>query len=207
MKEQEKNSWEVLKYLESWHSIEPSLMGSDEPYDHKAKGSSRPPCSDNALDLMHANAEARTILAPILERLEGTAYGGVVKAIRHDPSAIPNWRAAQGRPWRMVRGLCRIVARSVAKHHDTPEGPYRLRVAVSRREIEDALRDPREKTNGTLRTYTAHYSYRIIDAEIERLISEGYSEMAARQYLMDRGTSAPRISRARAFVREERGVA
>jgi len=200
----EKNSWQVLKYLESWHQIEPSVGQNEQPYDHKAKGTTRPPCSENAVDLMIANREPSRVLEPILRRLKGTAYGGVIKAIRHDPAAIPNWRGAQGKEWRGARGLCRIVACSLAKEHDGPDGPYELKVAITKREVEDALKNPNHDPPGKVRTYTAHYSYRIIDSQIEELMAQGYSEMAARQYLMDRGVSAPRITRARQFVREER---
>ena len=209
-----KNTWRVLDYLESWHSIEASLMGSEEPYDHKAKGSSRPPVSDAALDLIEANREASHVLEPLLEELKMTraSYSGISAAwilmhTRHNPSAIPNWRANDSTEWKAVMAICHLLAQAVAAKMDGPDGPYLLRVYTSRKAVEEALGDPRGATNGKVRTYTAHYSYRIIDAEIERLMDEGYSEMAARQYLKDRGVSGPRISRARAFVREERGAA
>jgi hypothetical protein len=212
--EVERNSWEVLKFLEVWHHVEPSVGQNEEPFDRKHKGSSRPPCSDAALDLIHANAEASSVLSPILEELEASkaSYSGIrastlLGSLREHPGLLPAIRAEQGATWQALRAFCYLVAQAVASKMDGPDAPYRLTIRLSRKEVEGALGDPREKTNGKVRTYTAHDAYRIIDAEIERLMEEGYSEMAARQYLMDRGTSAPRISRARAFVREERGVA
>jgi hypothetical protein len=210
----ERNSWQVMKYLESWHSIEPSAQGSDEPYDRKAKGSSRPPCSDSALDLIEANTDASLALSRPLEEMMNSgveAYGirasVLLRELRDKPGLLPNIRAAGGEEWKALRRFCLLLAQVVAVRWDGPDGPYVLRVRVSRREVEEALRDPNTAPPGKARTWTAHDAYRIIDSQVEELMGEGMSEAAARGYLMDRGVSGPRISRARAFVREERGVA
>lgn len=206
-KQIEKNSWTVLGYLEVWHCIEPSVGQNEMPYDRKAKPGSRSPCSENALDVIDANAQAASRIDAILEDLAGTAYGGVVKHLRQDPGAVANWRARQSREWRALRGLCRIVAMRLARSYDGPGGPYVLPpVKLGKRSVAQALRNPnRDSPPGKARTYTAEHSYRVISEQIDDLISQGYSEAAARGYLMDRGVSGPRISRARRFVREERG--
>jgi hypothetical protein len=139
----ERNSWQVLKYLENWHRIEPGTGTNEQPFDRKHKGTSRPPISDRALVLTKKNEAASAVLSPLLAELErggkqmgGVAFSDILKTIRQDPGAVRRWRALEGKEWRALRALCRLVARVVASERDAPTEPYEIVVYTDPKDAE-----------------------------------------------------------------------
>jgi hypothetical protein len=100
MGELERNAAAVGRYLEIvHHKVERAIVGSEEPYDRKSKGSSRPPMSEPALLLAMKNRHASKILEPLLHEMRhradtwnGIRFSELLEAVRYDPAAARNWR-------------------------------------------------------------------------------------------------------------------
>lgn len=111
----DRNAGRIMRYLETWPTrVEASLMGSDEPYKHKARGSSRVPTPDGGLRFMFeeglgvaAGDDSEQALAYLrsslrdLERgstrAEGTTLRGILLELWRDPGAAARWEAASAR--------------------------------------------------------------------------------------------------------------
>lgn len=110
-----KNCFAIMKYLELWPTrAEPSLMGSDEPYKHKSRGSSRPPTPDGGLRFMgdeglgvEAGEDSIQALAYLRHsmrdlttggvRIGGIAFREVLLELWRDPGAAAKWETARAR--------------------------------------------------------------------------------------------------------------
>lgn len=108
-----RNADEIRRYLELWPIFaETSLMGSDEPYDRKARGSSRVPMPEKGVLFLfdgeglgvtgcEAPGDALSYLAAALAslyssptRIGGTSFADVARALWNDPGAARMWEEA-----------------------------------------------------------------------------------------------------------------
>jgi hypothetical protein len=105
-----RNADEIRRYLELWPTFaEASLMGSDEPYDRKARGSSRLPTPEKGVLFMFegeglgvkADEESERALGYLRSamrdlhdgpvRIGGVSFAEIASELWQDPSAARRW--------------------------------------------------------------------------------------------------------------------
>ena len=192
----ERNAANVKRYIELWPLFERSSQISEEPFDRKHKGESRPVVSDTVLALMEANRDASLIILPLLDDLqktsveyEGILFSELLADLRYNPSLMRRWRnpltaeTAEDKLYaEALEAMCSLVARTAMAERDTSQSRLELRV-VTRPEDEEA----RAKTNqarGKERTHDKESSYRLIGAEIEQVMKEEDCNLTAAKGLV-----------------------
>lgn len=187
----------------------------------KERGSSRPPLSENALDLSEANRELTAVLSGLIRprhmpsgELQGRQAWEILSDMLFDATAVRRWRseADAGKPTnlRACLDLCRLMAGVLAERR----GPdYRLpRVVTTPKRAAELLAERGEQAKNPnreapkVRKITARDSYRAMVRDMECWVEAGtHSKEGAKAAKADElGCSIWRVRDAIKFVNTER---
>lgn len=194
--------------------LERSTAISDEPFDRKARGSSRAPLPDSALWLIESNRDAIRILNPIVAevRASGVSYRGarfdwMLSALSEDPGVVRRWEARrtafEERRADALEEMCLLVAYAVRDRY----GPEReIRVVTNPRDEELPSGTTPRQARDRERKLDARDSWRKMAASVERVereqgaSREAAKEMVAREY----DCCVSTVEKALTFVKRER---
>lgn len=118
------NMNEIRKFLEFTAAYIGPGAPPNEPLGKKARGSSRPPATEAAMDFWHENSDAARILNPMIRELstqnhawKGIYFSTLLTLLYADPTVIPRWENRETEEDRnhisAFFKMCRLLADAV----------------------------------------------------------------------------------------------
>lgn len=209
------NQRQVAKYLEFRDPLTmKNTAGSFFSNEADRKGESKVPLSEKGhifwSDRDGNNQHFGKHIRPILREIEDKEVYVPAKLLEHDPTALRRWRAGEtenDRYWmKRFDHLCKFVAALLERRN--PGLRVLCNIYPEYEEARPKTRQARDKE----RTWTKEHSYRLIGAEIERVMIEEECSLTAAKGLVAQRTnlklgtpcSVPRVEKAWCFYRAGR---
>lgn len=208
------NAEQVSKFFEFRDQGQKGTVGSH--FNREAdvgKPESEPPLSFKghlSLDDEENSHFRKHVYLPIITKLPGTKIYKPAQILEHNPGALREWKKEETEnhktQLKKFRRLCKFIATQIERREPGLRVFYN--VDPQDEEARPKTREARDKE----RTWNKNYSYRLIGAEIERVMIEEECSLTAAKGLVAQRTnltlgtpcSVPRVEKAWCFYKSER---